>query len=113
MLGPEEWPSRQQWRTKFGLQVRLLQLKHLRLVDWQVCRFCATLQPFSVLHDPTHALSQCWYERSVMLLDGLHGVPEHLRNVVDPGTGAEQINREGVAEAMRMRVRHTSASAHR
>jgi hypothetical protein len=24
MLGPEEWPSRQQWRTKFGLQVRLL-----------------------------------------------------------------------------------------
>ena len=25
MLGPEEWPSRQQWRTKFGLQVRLLQ----------------------------------------------------------------------------------------
>ena len=24
MPGPEEWPSRQQWRTKFGLQVRLL-----------------------------------------------------------------------------------------
>jgi hypothetical protein len=26
MLGPEEWPSRQQWRTEFGLQVRLLQV---------------------------------------------------------------------------------------
>lgn len=24
MPSPEEWPSRQQWRTKFGLQVRLL-----------------------------------------------------------------------------------------
>ena len=33
MLGPEEWPSRQQWRTKFGLQVRLLTTFHIEFIQ--------------------------------------------------------------------------------
>ncbi len=39
MLGPEEWPSRQQWRTKFGLQVRLLQTCLFSIASMNAFRF--------------------------------------------------------------------------